>query len=195
MTTPPPPPPPSQPPPPNQVQPPGWYPAPDAPGSIRYWDGLLWTDNYAAPANTLADAPSKKPPPSARFNGLPGLLKAAVIIPCCLAIIVGLVFVGPMVRDEVSDWWDEVTEPLEDKMRWSRQTCGPDEAKGTVRNTSDETVNVFMEVKFLNGPRLVDTRLASVRSLSPGQLGEWSTFSPSEPWNNCTVSVKSAYES
>ena len=104
-----------------------------------------------------------------------------------------------MVQDEVSDWWDEVTEPLEDKMRWSRQTCGPDEAKGTVRNTSDETVNVVIEVKFLDGGlldgSLVDTRLASVRSLSPGQLGEWSTFSPSEPWNNCTVSVKSAYES
>jgi hypothetical protein len=24
-----------------------WYPAPDKPGEVRYWDGSAWTDNYA----------------------------------------------------------------------------------------------------------------------------------------------------
>ena len=39
----------------------GWYPDPDAPGGLRYFDGQLWTEHREPAASTL-DAPPAAPP-------------------------------------------------------------------------------------------------------------------------------------
>jgi hypothetical protein len=33
-----------------------WYPAPDDPGRVRYWDGIAWTDQYAPESPAFAKA-------------------------------------------------------------------------------------------------------------------------------------------
>lgn len=47
--------------------PPGWHPAPDQPGQLRYWDGASWTEHYA-PADPPAPTNESQTP-----DGLPTL--------------------------------------------------------------------------------------------------------------------------
>lgn len=50
--------------------PPGWHPAPDQPGQLRYWDGAGWTEHYA-PAEPPAPTNQSQTP-----DGLPTLWEA-----------------------------------------------------------------------------------------------------------------------
>lgn len=36
----------------------GWYPHPDFPGSVRYWDGESWTDRIAPAPSDASSGPS-----------------------------------------------------------------------------------------------------------------------------------------
>lgn len=42
---------------------PGWYPSPNHPGYVRWWDGVQWTDQEHVPQ---AVPPPARPPPPAR---------------------------------------------------------------------------------------------------------------------------------
>lgn len=60
---------------------PGWYDAPDRPGTLRYWNGVAWTDDYAArppapPSGTPvvpspASGPTTPAPAAAPAMGVP----------------------------------------------------------------------------------------------------------------------------
>jgi hypothetical protein len=66
---------------------PGWYPAPDRPGSRRYWDGTQWTDAYDPPDLTsLAAAAEPQRGPSRGFSWLM-ILGALPVILIAIAII------------------------------------------------------------------------------------------------------------
>ena len=39
----------------------GWYPDPHVPGTLRYWDGIGWTQ-HTAPGNAPASSPTLRPP-------------------------------------------------------------------------------------------------------------------------------------
>lgn len=41
--------------------PPGWYPDPQNPGWLRYWNGAQWTDHQASAWPVTPPAPEKRP--------------------------------------------------------------------------------------------------------------------------------------
>ncbi len=78
---------------------PGWYPDTLAPGHIRYWDGVRWTEHTAAPLPHTTDgafyappalqdrprAPRQRPPMPALF------VAGTVLIGFPLAIAIGVI--------------------------------------------------------------------------------------------------------
>jgi outer membrane protein assembly factor BamE (lipoprotein component of BamABCDE complex) len=66
--------------------PPGWYPNPQGPGK-RYWDGIKWTDSYAADPQPLAQQGGRSFMRGCLLVTLGILLAGAVIIGGCALII------------------------------------------------------------------------------------------------------------
>jgi uncharacterized RDD family membrane protein YckC len=46
---------------------PGWYPAPDRVGQMRYWDGVQWTDQYQVAASTTRVAEPAQAPDAGQW--------------------------------------------------------------------------------------------------------------------------------
>ncbi len=75
--------------------------------------------------------------------------------------------------------------------------CGSDNAYGAVRNDSNVTVDVFIDVQFLNGDGvLVDDSIDSINGLRPGETGYWDApfLSRGRSWATCRAEVNSAFE-
>ena len=60
----------------------GWYPDPQSPASVRYWDGATWTQQ-TAPAHTPAGPPLHSwvgPPLATLKQGMNGLAIASMVL-------------------------------------------------------------------------------------------------------------------
>ena len=174
---------------------PGWFPAADRPGQLRYWNGQVWTDDYA-PAPALQ--PPVEPPATAPLSTLTERLRAnrlqAIAAAFAAVVVISVVAVN-------WDAWNEPEKPtptltLEDKMTISRAKCVPgDESAGTVRNGSGLVVDVYVEVRYgTTGGTLVDTGLGTVRGLQPGQTGLWDAYFPDSAATICDVSISSVFK-
>jgi hypothetical protein len=69
--------------------PPGWYPDPELPSTVRYWSGTGWTEHRSA-------APAAAPPQSSSGSGC--LTAFLVVLGIIAAIVVGAVVVGAVSR-------------------------------------------------------------------------------------------------
>lgn len=64
----------------------GWYPAPDRPGQLRYWDGAVWTEDYMP--HLVAPTPIVRTPLAASKLGcFPKLLVWATAV--AIVVVVG----------------------------------------------------------------------------------------------------------
>src|SRR3979409_2286752 len=76
---------PPQTPPPSGPTPPDWYPDPEQPGQLRYWDGSQWTE-HRSPALTMDPATVESQPgavnaPLAAYSGPPILVSTMNDVP------------------------------------------------------------------------------------------------------------------
>ncbi|MFC5501279.1 DUF2510 domain-containing protein [Lysinimonas soli] len=46
---------------PNEAPAAAWYPDPQSPGQVRWWDGTKWTEHVSAPARPVAAEPATLP--------------------------------------------------------------------------------------------------------------------------------------
>lgn len=76
---------PEQSPPPSGSTPADWYPDPENPGQLRYWDGNRWTEHrspsQAADAGTVQSQPGAVNAPLATYSGPPILLTTMNDVP------------------------------------------------------------------------------------------------------------------
>lgn len=71
----------------NQT-PAGWYPDPDNGAQQRYWNGMVWTDNYAPAAGAQPQPPKKGGVPTG-VKALIGIVGALVLMGACGALLTG----------------------------------------------------------------------------------------------------------
>lgn len=99
---------------------------------------------------------------------------------------------------------DEITEDQERRERLPslmaiNYRCDADGAVGTARNDSDVSVDVFIDVEFLDDSGvLVDSSIGTVSGLRPGETGTWEAaflgrFS-GRSYARCRAAVDSAFE-
>lgn len=89
----------------------------------------------------------------------------------------------------------ERREELPALMRVTVARCSQDGAAGTVVNGSDVTVDLYIEVQYLDaGGVVVDDGIASLTGLRAGETGEWdaSRFDD-RPIEKCRADVSSAF--
>lgn len=104
----------------------------------------------------------------------------------------------PELMAAIDTWLEEEErrENLPDQMRVTVDQCWSDGARGTVKNNSDVTVDVFIDVQFLDEDGvIVDNGIDSVSGLRAGESGKWEASSlADERAAKCRASVDSAYE-
>lgn len=74
---------------------PGWYPDPQMPAQLRYWDGWMWTDETQLPQTAAPQRGSRRVPRAA----LVGLAAATV----AAALVGAVVLAGPFGGDAAAD--------------------------------------------------------------------------------------------
>lgn len=74
-------------------------------------------------------------------------------------------------------------------------SCGADQVNGEIRNNSDRTVTVFLDVRFYDSGEtvLLDSSTASVSGLDPGQTGRYESYVPVGSYERCRVVVSSVF--
>ena len=82
---------------------------------------------------------------------------------------------------------------VRDQVSVELERCDPTEAAGTVTNDGELTVNVFIDVSFLDEDGVqVGNRIATARALAPGATAEWtSPFLGLGEYETCTARVSS----
>ena len=87
-------------------------------------------------------------------------------------------------------------EALPSKMRVKLDTCYSDKAVGSVTNNSNVTVEVFVEVQFLDDKgTVIDDGIDSVSGLRPGETGKWEApYLGDSSYATCRADVTSAFE-
>lgn len=80
-------------------------------------------------------------------------------------------------------------------MKISRLRCGYEKASGLVTNDSASTVQVFIDVQFLDGKGVIlDDGIAAVRGLRPGESAEWEApYLGEKTAFECRAQVSSAF--
>jgi hypothetical protein len=73
----------------------GWYPDPEAPGSVRWWDGTAWTDFKAAP--TAGAQPYTAPPVRPRRKVWPWVVGAVAVL-LLLAGVAGAIIIPRIIN-------------------------------------------------------------------------------------------------
>ena len=127
---------------PGQTPPPGWYPDPDgAPGLVRWWNGVSWSDvatpagpGVAVQSSPVLAPPSPVPPPEPPAAELPGgggsrtawLVGVSLFV--LIAVVVTAVFLGRQDPSPVAEP-PSSSQPL--------PPAGPEFPPGTVRIIDD----------------------------------------------------------
>lgn len=120
--------------------PPGWYPDPDgAPGLVRWWNGVSWSDvaTAAGPGVTVQVSPQPAPRPGpaeyapVQFEGVPPPqgLRAGWVVAISLLVLVAVVGAGLLLGRSGNDESTEATPPTAQ----ASPSAGPEFPPGTVR--------------------------------------------------------------
>ena len=163
---------------------PGWFPAADRPGQLRYWNGEVWTDDYIAPD---APQPATAPTPTKPNPKRDPPWKIALIVVLGLAVMFG----GSMIWNQ----WNESSFDESD-VKLKQLTCvNGDEVTGTIFNGTESTVDVTIEISYeTRGRDLVDSTLSSVRGLRPGSTGDWDAYYPESRATVCRTKISRVFE-
>lgn len=90
----------------------------------------------------------------------------------------------------------ERRDNLPNEMTLVVDACTSDGANGTVRNDSDVTVDIYIDVQFeATDGTLVDSGTGSVSGLRPGQTGEWDASYFGDTYARCSADIGSVFES
>lgn len=106
--------------------------------------------------------------------------------------------VCPGLMAALAEWNAEQTarDNLINEVTVQLDGCRHDGAAGTVVNKSNRTVDVYVEVQFLDDEGvLINTGLGSVRGLRAGQAGEWNAHFIGRDYARCRASIDSVFES
>jgi hypothetical protein len=74
--------------------------------------------------------------------------------------------------------------------------CFGDEARGSVTNNSSRTVDVFIDVQFLDESGVViESGIGNARGLRPGETGRWDAHYFGNGYDRCRAVVSNVFES
>jgi hypothetical protein len=125
-----------------------------------------------------------------------GLPRAARVI---LGVIVVLVVVSALAsldRDRRTPGRTLAPAPeLADRVTLMLSDCTSEAASGTVRNDSDLTVTIFVDVEFLDdGGTIVDNGIDSVHGVRPGETARWKAdYVGNGSFSKCRGNVRNVF--
>ena len=89
----------------------------------------------------------------------------------------------------------ETRDNLINEVALDSDGCSQESAKGTVKNNSNVTVNVTVEVQFLKDGVLEDTGLDFITGLNPGQTATYEAhYFGNSTLTNCRPSISRVSE-
>jgi hypothetical protein len=89
----------------------------------------------------------------------------------------------------------ERRDALPAQMEVEVTACTDQGAEGTVKNNSSATVDVYVDVQFLDqAGTVVDDGIGSIGGLRPGETGRWDASSFEGGWSRCRANVGSVFE-
>jgi hypothetical protein len=105
------------------------------------------------------------------------------------------------IRDECPEIVNQILdvgsggEDLTGEVSLELDGCTSDGASGTVRNNHSASVDITIEVQFLDEGVLIDTGLDFVNGLRPNQTGTWEANFFGDDYSRCSANVTSVFES